>query len=210
MLRSLEDVIDASVMATDGEIGKVRNFLFDDQSWAIRYLVVNVRSWLSRKDVVISVSAIDQPDWNAQAFRTQLTKEQVRQSPDVDSTKPVSRQQEIAMREAFGWPAYWENPNVEFPSAQAPAGRKFPVKSPDDPHLRSAENVKGYQVWAKDGEMGLLENFIVDEASWHIGYLDLKAGDWLHRRSVLVPTRWVESIDWASHRVNLQPVREQL
>lgn len=93
------------MIATDGEIGSVCNFFFDDQSWTIRYVVVDVRSWLRRRDVLIAVTALEQPDWTQKTFRVQLRKEQVRHSPDVDSKKPVSRQQEIAMNDYYGWPA---------------------------------------------------------------------------------------------------------
>jgi uncharacterized protein YrrD len=211
MLRSLEDLTGASVIATEGEIGKVCNILFDDQSWVIRYLVVDVGSWLARRDVVISVSAIGEPDWKSKTLGARLTKEQVRNCPDVDSKKPVSRQQEIAMREYFGWPAYWDAPvSSELPPVSLPAGRKFPVHTQEDPHLRSREDVIGYEVWANDGAIGRLENFIVDESSWHIGYLDVKTGDWLHRRSMLVPTRWVMSVSWADHRVNLNHAWKQV
>ena len=199
---------DASVAATDGEIGQVCNFLFDDQSWMIRYLVIDVRHWLTRRDVVVSVSAIDQMDWKAKTFRAHLTKEQVRHSPDVDSRKPVSRQQEIAMREYYGWPAYWDTfMNPEFPAVSLPVGRKFPVDSKEDPHLRGMEDVIGYSVWATDSEVGRLENFIMDEASWHLGYLDVRTGDWLYCHSVLVSTRWVASVSWADHRVNVDRAR---
>jgi len=168
MFRSLEDVMDVAVHATDGEIGKVRNFLFDDQSWRIRYLVVAVGSWFSRRDAIIAVTAVEQPDWENKIFRTRLTRDQVRHSPDIDSEKPVSWQQEIAMSEYYGWPGYWEDSrNLEFPLISAPVGREFPVHTKEDPHLRSAEAVSDYEVWAEDGEIGRLENFIVDEASWH-------------------------------------------
>jgi hypothetical protein len=124
----------------------------------------------------------------------------------------VSRQREIAMHEYFGWTAYWEEMeeilNAQFPLPSLPAGREFPVHAKEEPHLRSAEDVAGYKVWAVDGEIGRLENFIVDEASWHIGYLDVKMGDWPHSRSMLVPTRWVMSVSWADHRVNLNHTRE--
>ena len=211
MFQSLEALWDSSVIATDGEIGHVCNFLFDDQSWMIRYAVVDVRSWLSRHDVLIAVRALDQPDWTNKTFQVHLTKQQVRHSPDVDSKKPVSRQQEVAMSEYYGWPGYWEDSrNLEFPLISLPVGREFPVSTQEDPHLRSAEAVSGYEVWAEDGEIGRLEGFIVDENSWHIGYLDVKAGDWLHSRSVLIPTRWVKGISWADHRVNLHHSRAGL
>ena len=107
MLRSLENLIGASIIAMDGEMGRFSNFLFDDHGWMIRYLVVDVGNWLARQYVVISVSAIDQPDWKTRTFRAKLTRDQVRNSPDVDSKKPISRQQEIAMSEYYKWPTSW-------------------------------------------------------------------------------------------------------
>jgi hypothetical protein len=177
----------------------------------IRYLVVDVGNWLARRYVVISVSAIDQPDWKTRTFRAKLTRDQVRNSPDVDSKKPISRQQEIAMSEYYKWPTSWvTGANLDYGGVLPPARRKFPVHTKEDPHLRSAEDVVGYQVWAKDDAIGRLENFIVDEASWHIGYLDVKTGDWLHCSSILVSTRWVRSVSWADHRVTLDRAREYI
>lgn len=209
MFYRLEDLFGAAVNATDGEIGKIRNFLFDDRTWMIRYLVVDVGTWLSWRLVVISVNAIDEPDWEKKTFRAQLTKEQVRHSPPVDSQRPVSRQQEIAMCEHYGWPSYWnQGVNTELRVVSLPAGREFPVGPKEDPHLRSTDHIIGYKVWADRSEIGRLENFIVDEASWHIGYLDVKTGDWLHFRSMLVSTSSVTSVSWAHHRVNLDYARK--
>ncbi|HEY1755295.1 MAG TPA: PRC-barrel domain-containing protein [Bryobacteraceae bacterium] len=207
MLHNLESLNESSVLATDGEIGRVCNFLFDDQSWTIRYLVVDVRKWLDRHDVLLAISAVELPDWDKKAFPVHLTKDQVRRSPDVDTKKPVSRQQEIAMKEYYQWPAYWHD--SEFPPLPSgPTGTEFPLHTKEDPHLRSAWALADYEVCAADGAVGRLKDYIMDDASWHIGYLDVKAGDWLHGRSMLVPTRSVQSISWADYRVNLRPTRE--
>src|SRR5664279_3713168 len=101
MLNSLEALNDASVIASDGEIGKIQQFLFDDQSWMIRYLVVDVGGWLTRQSVVISVTVAEEVNWAKKSIHVRLSKEQVRHSPDIDTTKPVTRQQEIAMREHY-------------------------------------------------------------------------------------------------------------
>ena len=209
MLHNLETLTGSSVIAEDGEIGVVRNFLFDGRSWTIRYLVVDVGSWLARRSVLLAVTAVDQPDWEKKTFHVRLTREQVSNSPNVDTEKPVSRQQEIAMQEYFGWPAYWMV-TAFFPLSVAPAGREYPVHTEEDSHLRSTWDVAGYQVWATDHEVGRLEGFIMDDASWHLGYLDVKTGDWLHSRSVLVPTGWVKSISWAEHHVNLEHARGEI
>ena len=95
MFRDLGPLTGSRVIATDGEIGKVTDFLFDDQSWTIGYLVVDVRNWLIRPDVVLAVAAVKEPDWSKKIFRIQLTREQVCDSPVVDSAEPVSCQQEI-------------------------------------------------------------------------------------------------------------------
>jgi uncharacterized protein YrrD len=206
-MHTLEALSGGSVLATDGEIGHVRNFLFDDRTWIVRYVVVDVRSWMSRHDVLIAVSALDEPTWASPFFRANLTREQVRNSPDVDSEKPVARQQEIAMREYYGWPT-WTKLNFELPPISLPAGRDFPARASANGHLRSVNDLTGYAVWSDGRDVGRLENFIVDKSSWHLGYLDVKTGNWLYSHALLIPTPWVKNISWADHRVNLRHAPE--
>jgi hypothetical protein len=206
MLHDLETLIGSTVIATDGEIGSVRNFLFDDQSWTIRYLVVDVGSWLKRRAIILAITAVQQPDWGKKVFHVHLTREQVRNSPDVDAEKPASRQQEIAMQEYFGRLAYWFDSQYRELSSM-PTGMKYPVHTEGDSHLRSAWHLAGYEVWASDGEIGRLEGLIMDEACWHLSYLNVKTGDWLRNRLMLVPTRWIKSVSWDDRRVNLHHTR---
>ena len=201
MLYDLNALIGSHVSATDGETGSVRSFLFDDQSWKVRYVVVDVGNWLKRRDVVLPITSLEQPDWTKRTCCAHLTKEQVRNSPDVDAEKPVSRQQEIAMHDYFGPLASWVD--SEFGMSTMPTGMNYPVQTPGAPHLRSTSHMMGYHVWATDGDFGILDGFVMDEASWHLGYLDVSGGDWLHNRSVLIPTRWVKSVSWAQFRVYL-------
>jgi uncharacterized protein YrrD len=207
MLHDLKTLTGSSVIASDGEIGTVRNFLFDGLSWTIRYLVVDVGTWFKRRDVVLAISVVEQPDREKRTINVRLMREQVRDSPDVDTEKPVSRQQAIAMEEYWGKMAYWVSTHLEG-GALIPTGRKYPVHTIEDPHLRSAWDLLDYEVCATDGEIGRLEGIIMDEVSWHIGYLDVKAGDWLHGRSLLIPTRWVKSVSWADCRINLHHSRD--
>ena len=201
MVYELKDLIGSPVVATDGEMGSVRTFLFDDQSWRVRYLVVDVGNWLKRRDVVLPIAALEKPNWANKTCSAHLTKDQVSNSPDVDTEKPVSRQQEIAMHDYFGPLASWADSELGMPAA--PTGMKYPLHTPEVLHLRSASHMLGYLVWATDGDFGVLEGFVMDEASWHFGFLDVKSGDWLHNRSVLIPTRWVQSVSWTQFRVYL-------
>jgi hypothetical protein len=197
----LNALVGSPIIATNGETGRIRNFLFDDQSWNVRYLVVDVGNWLKRHDVVIPVTALEQPDWANKTFRAHLTKKQLEDSPDVDAERPVSRQQEIAMAEYFGPFACWVD--REFGLSSIPTGASYPVHTSEDLHLRCSSHMLGYQVWATDGDFGTLEGFVMDEASWHLAYLDVKSGDWLQSRSVLAPTGWVRSVSWPDFRVYL-------
>lgn len=203
MIHDLEDLNDASVHAVDGAIGRVCNILFDDRSWTVRYLVVDVRTWMVRHDVVIPVEAIKRLAWDVKSIDVQLTRAELRASPGLDSLRPVSRQQEIAVRKYYGWPKYWRED--EFPSP-ARGKKDFPPGTGDDPHLRSTEDINGYTVWELNEDLGRIESFVMEDSSWHIGYVAVKTGTWLHHRSMLIPTRWVESISWSQSRVWLKAV----
>ncbi len=209
MVHDLEKLIGASVIGTDGEIGRIRNFLFDDKSWIVRYMVIDVGSWLKRHDVIVLISAVENSDWEKRIFHIRLSREEARNSPDVDAAKPVSRQQEIAMEEYFGKLASWIDAQLDW-IHRLPTGRKFPLRTAEDPDLRGAWNLAGYEVWATDGKIGRLEGLLLDEGSWHLGYLEVEASEWLLGRSVLIPTRWVKSVSWADLRINLRHAQEEL
>ena len=107
MLHRLHALVEHRVIATDGEAGRVQDFLFDDKTWMIHYLVVDVKRWPLDTEMILPVTAIKQLDWENKSLYLELTKEQVRESPDADTKEPVSRQQEMAMMDYFGKLAYW-------------------------------------------------------------------------------------------------------
>ena len=78
MKRSLNSLIGFHMGATDGEIGKVKDFYFDDESWTVRYLVVKTGNWLSDKKVLISPTSIGTPDFNEKIFPTGLQRSKLR------------------------------------------------------------------------------------------------------------------------------------
>lgn len=206
MLRSLSTINGTSIQARNGEIGSVRDFLFDDETWMLRYVVVETGSWLASRKVLISPAVIDQMDWSGRNLSVLLTTEQVRDSPRIDTDLPVSRQQELAMSQYYGWPTYWSlevagtAPSAAF-AAQMPEG---------DSHLRSSKEVSGYEVRAVDGELGTVAEFIVNDADWFIRYLSVKAGSWFSGQDLLVPTRWVERVSWPERQIFLSQERERM
>ena len=121
MLRNVNHLKGFAIRATDGEIGTVDQFYFDDESWAIRYLVVNTGGWLSGRLVLVSPMALRQTEWQSKRLDVALTKKQIENSPPIDTHKPVSRQQEALYLGYFGYPYYWGGPYL-WGLASYPAG----------------------------------------------------------------------------------------
>lgn len=187
------------LLTANGQKRSIRGFLVDDRTWLIRYLVVEAGNWLAPRAVAVSTAATEVPDWKARCVPTSLTLEELLASPPAETVRPVSRQQELAWSRHFGWPEQdgsWHIPAMA-------ARREFGGNGEDDPHLRRMEDVKGYQVWGRAGSIGQLEGYLMRDRSWQIGYLVVRAGEWVYREQ-LVATRRVCAISWGEHRVLLE------
>jgi PRC-barrel domain len=221
MLRSMNALTGFTIGATDGDIGTVAAFYFDDLSFTVRHLVVDTGGWLSRQ-VLISPRALGRVDWDARRLNAALTRAQVERSPDVDTDRPVSRQKEIEYHQYYGYPTYWSGPYLW-------GGYPLPVLSPDaaanvegerrwdwetqegsDPHLQSSAVVIGYHIAAADGEIGHVEDFLVDEASWAIRYLVVDTSNWWFGKHVLVSVEWIGPVDWNDSLLHVDLTREQI
>ena len=207
MLRNLLGLLGSSIRAKDGEFGTAYDFLFDDRTWRVRYLVVETGGWLTRNRVVLATAVLGSPDWIEKVLPVLLTKEQVQNSPDVDTEKPVSRQQEVAMSQYYGWPMDWSTEPIILPAPQASS---FAIDVGDDPHLRGAKAVSHYEAWATDGEIGHVGDFVIDDATWEVRYLAVNTGSWFAGQKLLVSTRWVEAVSWNDQRVQLNHARERV
>ncbi|NSL55074.1 PRC-barrel domain containing protein [Uliginosibacterium aquaticum] len=219
MLHSLKDLEGYAVGAIDGDVGHVKDFYFDDHAWTIRYLVVETSEWLASRKVLIASRAIRSPDWLEKLLPVELTKNQVRHSPDIDTDKPVSRQHEEQYLSYYGYPYYWDgvgiwggNTHAELfpPSGPVTAeGRKALQKADaikmraeqakhqhDDPHLRSCRQVTGYKVHATDGEIGHVDNFLFDDSNWSIRYLVVNTSNWWLDHKVLLAPQWFKDVNW--------------
>ena len=97
------------ITATDGSIGTVTDFLFDDESWTLRWIVVDTGTWLSGRKVLLPVSVLGHPDTSARSFPVRLTMASVKDSPAIDTHKPMSRQHEERMYSYYNLSPYWGN-----------------------------------------------------------------------------------------------------
>ncbi len=205
MLHRAEEIIGKAIEATDGEIGKVADLYFDDHEWVVRYFVVDTGNWLSGRLVLIAPESVAGAASEGDALVVSLNKEQVEGSPSIDTAKPVSRQQEIPYRQYFGWPPYgtglWGaagigfNPGLDTMTEQAIADQKLAVRE-GDPNLRSITVVDGYHIHAADGDVGHVEDFIIDTKTWAIRYAVVDTRNWLPGKKVLISPDLIESVDW--------------
>jgi len=218
MLRKAREIQGYKLQATDGKIGKVKEFYFDDISWTIRYLVADTGSWLPKRKVLISPYALGQireivhtytPEALGPIERKEglleinLTKEQIEKSPSIDANKPVSIQHEMEYFKYFGWPWYGADIGLGHLGPIVPPPAIAPVSKVErgDPHLRSTQEVTGYHIQALDTEVGHVDDFYLEDRSWIIRYLLIDTKNWLPGRSVLVSPRWIEKVSWEESKV---------
>lgn len=220
MLRSLKDLIGYSIGAADGYIGKVQDFLLDDREWAVRYLVADTGGWLSGRLVILSPSSLGHPDWETRVMNVELSREQVQNSPPIEADRPVSRQKELELANYYGWPMYW-NPALASAGAGVMAGPWLaapPIEEPvvrretpkGDPHLYSAREVTGYRVEATDGEIGHVDDFILDDARWTVQYVVVDTKNWWPARKVVMLPMWITGVTWDARRVRFDLPRETI
>ncbi len=219
MLRSLKSLESYHVTATDGDVGMVVNFLFDDHHWTIRYLVVDTGGfWKGPHRVLISPIAFRNVDWSSRRFHLALDREKVAHSPTVDVDRPVSEQFEQEYHRYYGWSPYWGiGPSWGFgtyPGALAGSTWKkeqeFTVDPKADSHLRSARTVTGYAVDGGDDVLGHIADFIVDDETWAVRYLVVDTQTWWSGKKVLVSPQWAREISWKDEAIRTDIPRQVL
>lgn len=214
MLRSVKSLIGYKIGATDDAIGSVDNFFFHDSSWIIRYLVVDTGNWLPGRKVLISPVAVEQPVTEVKMLPVSLTKEQVKNSPDINIDKPISRQAEIELYKHYDWTPYWTAGGLAAPITEPASGKKkqaaVAAKEKADPSLRDTQEVIGYHIHAIDGDIGHIEDFILEDENWIIRYLVVDTRNWLPGRSVLISPQWIEKISWSDSKVWIDLLKDQI
>jgi sporulation protein YlmC with PRC-barrel domain len=228
MKRSINSLLGYAIKGTDGEIGKVEEFYFDDRTSTIRYIVVKTGGWFSGKKVLISPESFQKAEWESKTFSVNLTQEKIKNSPDIDTDKPVSRQQEESMRGYYSWPGYygygygfgmyenwglgtWGYPAVEERIEEREKNiLKATGHSKDNPHLRSTHEVKGYDIHATNGDIGKVEDFLIDDGTWKIDFLVIDTGHWFPGKKVLISPDWIKKIDWETGAIIIDTTIEHV
>ena len=233
MIRSMNELKDREIGATDGNIGKVSDIYFDDHAWVMRYLIVDTGTWLQSRKVLISPISFKHETMATHSLHLSLSKEQVEDSPSIDTDKPISRQNETAYLSYYGYPDYWGGVGIwsgsMYPYGVLPgnggqrenrADREQAESvyrrserarhQHDDPHLRSSQEVIGYHIHAKDGDIGHVEDVLIDDETWAIRYLVLNTSNWWMGHKVLITPQWITDISWSDRKVSIDLTRESI
>ncbi|TDD96883.1 PRC-barrel domain-containing protein [Flavobacterium cellulosilyticum] len=216
MKRKIKSLIGFTIHATDGEIGKVKEFYFDDRTWTIRYIIVETGSWLIGRKILLSPQALLTPDWEKQTFPVNLTMAQIKDSPKIDTDKPISRQHEMDLYGYYPWGNYYwggSMGNVGM-GMSYPIGLKYIQKKepdvPHDSHLRSTEAISGYNIQATDGGIGDVEDLIINDQTWAIDYLEVDTGNCFPGKKVLIAPKWISEINWETSSVIVNASEDQV
>ena len=222
MLRSVKKLFEGKLGASDGEIGRVNDFYFDDQNGAIRYLVADTGTWMPGRLVLIFPHAFGNLYQGGKLLLVNLTRKQIENSPSIESHKPVSRQYEELYHRYYGWPIYWRGDQLwgmsAFPIASAPPGRspgkqsaaKARKTESDDPHLRSAKAIIGYQIQAADEAIGRVTDFVLDDETWVIRHVVVDTRHWLSGKRVMISPNQIKRISWDESKVYMDLTKEAI
>lgn len=222
MLQSIKELYGDKLAATDGAIGHIKDFYFDDQSWAVRYMVVDTGSWLSERQVLISPHAIGNLYHDEKLLLVHLNRKQIEDSPSIELHKPVSRQYEEDYYKYYGFPTYWAGnglwgttgfPIMGFPEQPVPTEVKSVSQPPQkgaDAHLRSTQATNGYLIQSNDGEVGQVSDFLINFKSWAIQEIVVKTSHFLTRKEFNIPTSKVSRISYEESTVFVNQTKEDL
>jgi hypothetical protein len=226
MLFAVSGLIGCPVAASDGRIGAVKDFLFDDQSWKIRWMIVDTGDWLPGRKVLIQPSAIAPLEippkpllpmmspGDSLEVSVNLTRQRIEASPEAREDDPVSKDMESLLYDYYGWDPDWRATNLGenaiVDKAAERRAEEIAAGPQGDPHLRSAASVNGYHVHASDGELGHLENLLADDAHWDIRYLVIATRNWWPGKIVQLARYAVIDIDWLDRQVKLNVSRDQV
>lgn len=219
MIRHVEQMLGRRLHATDGAIGHIKDFYFDDALWVVRYLVADTGTWITGRMVLISPLALGKFNDEDKTLDVNLTRRQIEESPSIAEHKPISRQFEEEYFQYYNWPFYWQGGALwgvsEFPLGTPlplpkPPTEPPPPRPPEDAHLRSAKSVVGYKAQGVDEEAGKVADILVDDRTWLLRGLLVENGQWLHGRKTEVSTLQVARISWNDSTVYLKTTKQAL
>jgi hypothetical protein len=237
MLYSTHAITKVKLRSSDGAFGDIKDVYFDDISWIVRYLVVDIGTWNASLLVLISPEALTHFSEDDKAFHTELTRQQIAESPPFDSEKTVSRQHEERLSQYYGWNPYWTTPMGAYPwpgiytyppfsqesegmdrwqsdSLPPTVARELEARidqgKDEEIHLRSFNEVRKYGLRATDGDLGILEDLLIEPETWRITHMIADAKRWWPGGEVVIDRGLIQNIDWYEQKIEVLMSRDEV
>lgn len=212
MKRSLKRLTSFDVQEKDGTKGKVKDFLFDEKEWVVRYLEVDLGSLIGEKKVLVPRSLLQTPDWENKLFPVDLTMEQIETCPKPEEKLSISKKYEEELHKHYKTDSLW---SYGYITPTRPVSLEYPPRPIETPteivsekevgtRLRSFNAVEGYHVQATDGKLGIVSDLIVDDTDWQIVYGVVDTSNWKPwSKKVLVPVNNMDEISYIGTEVKI-------
>ena len=183
MLKKLRPFLGYKLSGRNSGIGTVKDFYFDENSWAVRYVIADTGSWLAGRQVLFAPCAVIAANEARRLLSVDASRKQIEGSPALSFGMPVSRQFEGDYLDYYGLPRYWSG------------GRAW------DCRLRTISAATGLKIQALDGEIGQVEDFVVDDRTWMVYYLVVATRNRWIKGEVLVSPRWIDHVSWDNSKI---------
>jgi uncharacterized protein YrrD len=199
MLRSLKQLYGDQLRASDGDIGHIKDFYFDDRNFTVRYVVADTGSWLTGRQVLLSPHSFGPLPDSGKLLPIKLSRRQIENSPLIETHKPISRKYEEEYHQHYGLPNYWIGLGLwgmsGFPIFEMPV-EAGPNSNSLESHLFSSKAVNGYSITARDDSIGHVCDFMMDTQTWAIIDFVIKTGHLFSGREVLIPVGKIDRISY--------------
>lgn len=217
MLIAFSKIDGTKLLGNDDSIGTLKDAFIAEADWSVRYLVADTGKWLPGRKVLVSPTALIAHDWATRSAATRLTQQQIEEGPDIDLMQPISRQMELELAQHYDYPVYWASTAglggsgvvAMPPSAFVPTDEQREIEQQLSNH-RSASELVGYSIKASDGDLGHVEDLIIDDQDWFVRYIAIDTKNWMPGRKVLVSPQWVDSVSWADQTLQVDLTREEI
>jgi uncharacterized protein YrrD len=191
------------VLSRDGSIGTLDDVYFDDESWRVRYMVVDTGGWVGGRRMLIAPAAIESALSDpAGRLRVGASRDELMEAPDAASHPPVAQQERTDQARRLGPPYYWSDATLWGTHGKPSAAER-------DPHLRSSNEVLGFHVQAADGELGSVRDLLIDESTWQVDGMVIDIRKWWPGGEVRLLPDDIERIDSAGRKVHLRLTRDE-
>lgn len=209
MKRSIKELTAYKLRTKDGETAGIKDFLFDEKSWVVRYIEADFGSVFKSKKVLIPKAFFDIPKWDRKEFPIGLSKEDIDKCPKIEDHLPVSKKYEETLHKHFKLKPYWTGlasdplAAIYSPPVKLTPGDEIKEENLDT-ILRSYSEITGYQVRATDEKFGHIYDLIIDDTSWHISHAVIDTSKWMPwSKRVMVAIQWIKTISYSEMMIHV-------